>query len=37
MILETIQKVKLYSLLFLIDKDLAEQQRPSVAMACKWG
>ncbi len=34
MILETIQKVKLYQLLFLIDKDLAEQQRAKTCPFC---
>lgn len=34
MILEAIQKVKLYQLLFLIDKDLAEQQRVKACPHC---
>ncbi len=34
MILETIQKVKLYNLLFLIDKDLAERQRDKTCPFC---
>ena len=34
MILEAIQKVKLYDLLFLIDKDLAERQRAKACPFC---
>ena len=34
MILEAIQKVKLYHLLFLIDKDLAERQREKACPFC---